>query len=67
MDASTIIVLALLLACPLMMLFMHHGHSDKHSMRETDHGDQEERSSAAPRSAERSLDAEITREETARR
>lgn len=67
MDASTIIVLALLLACPLMMLFMHRGHGEKHSMRETDHGDQDERNSAAPRSAERSLDAEITHEETARR
>jgi hypothetical protein len=66
-DASTIILLALLLACPLMMLFMHRGHGDKHSMHDADQGNQEESASAGPPPAGGSLDAEVTSEESRRR
>jgi hypothetical protein len=65
-DISTIILLALLLACPLMMLFMHRGHADKHATHDADQGNQEGTTSARPSSAGNALDAEITSGESRR-
>jgi hypothetical protein len=64
--ASTIFLIALLLACPLMMLFMHRGHGGKgseHPERGA-HGAEEEQASLDDlRSRRDDLDAEIARRE----
>lgn len=65
MDASTIFLIALLLACPLMMLFMHRGHSGKdadHSAHRTPHND-DDASLEELRARRGDLDAEIARRE----
>lgn len=67
MDASTIFLLALLLACPLMMVFMHRGHSGK----EADHSEHRAHDRHADddasldelRARRGDLDAEIARRE----
>lgn len=65
MDASNIFLLALLLACPLMMVFMHRGHSGKnadHSEHHTPPND-DDVSLDELRARRGDLDAEIARRE----
>ena len=67
MSATTIFLIALLLACPLMMLFMHRGHGGKSSDRAEHgaHGAEEEEQASLDdlRSRRDDLDAEIARRE----
>lgn len=48
-PVSTVIILAAVLACPLMMMGMHGGHGGGHG----DHGSRAPRNGARPRSGDR--------------